>query len=320
MEYSFIKSLATPFDLRMVLRALTSVRIGVLSRNLGNYALHEHDVWSQNKRGKIFPTLLYLELTTYCSRNCRGCYIPQEERDDNTMMTRETAHNAIKNGASLGVKFYNFLGGEPVAENTVPLMEEIVGSYPSLTFITCTNGDYIAARSDQLDGLALRNNFSVALSIDGFEGTNDRLRGRNSFRNVVSSAAYLRSRRALFGAVVTLRKLNFEEAISPDFTHFLIRNGFIYVSYAFSDELRGNLQDVAIERIEKHRDPIFKYTSLRGHMGERTQNRIARTISIGKDGSVFDVRKERRMIGTLEQDLEGVSSNRSWLRKFVQEV
>jgi hypothetical protein len=311
------KSLRAYLKPRLIARILKHVDITLAGRFLKHYLTSEWELFRQARQGVLSPTMLELELTTYCERNCMDCYIPREERKDDTVIKEEVAQNAIDRARYEGIHMITMLGGESLQTRTVNLIDSLLAENPDMVFYTCTNADMLAQEGSNLDFLINRNNFGVALSIDGLQQTNDRIRGRNSYRNVMDAADYLRSRRRFFGAVTTMRPENIFECTSHDYVQKIVDSGFIFLLYGVSEPVRTTTPDIALKRIHRlGAYPLFIYDSMVGHVGEQSPAYKVRDIYVDKTGLVMINRKIRSPIGNVT-DLANVSGNPAWARRYA---
>jgi sulfatase maturation enzyme AslB (radical SAM superfamily) len=318
MLYPFAKEAASHLNLDLALRTLRDVRMAPTLTFLFNYLAQEYEVQRQEHLGIIIPTAMDLEISTYCPRRCKGCYVPLEERRDSAIISYDTAHLAIRKGVEMGMRNFNFIGGEPLRKETIPLIESIVNKYPLRNFFCCTNGELLATDQSSVDGLISKHNFSVALSLDGSQAANDGLRGKKSYDQVVDAAEYLRHKDCFYGGVVTVREANFDDALDPKFTDFLVQKGLVYALFAITDSLSPEYKQEALVRIRALRSkPIFIYNSLTGHPGEDSRSCMAREVCVNKKGEILTNRKDRRVMGRItDLDLKEAASHPDWKKRF----
>ncbi|MFH1212070.1 MAG: radical SAM protein, partial [Candidatus Woesearchaeota archaeon] len=301
----------------LISRVLKNTRAGQTANLVRNHGMHDLSVLRQSLAGRVFPTVLALELTTYCPRRCAGCYLSEEERKDPKVIDPEKAEKIVQTAVSSGIRILIPYGGEPIQEKTIGILERLLRAHPNLTFYSCTNADYIACKTSELDRIIIRDNYSIALSIDGFRLTNDAIRGNRSFLNVLDAAEYLKSRKQFFGASVSVRPENFEEVTSRDFAQFLINKGFLYIMFSVFHGLRLEKAAETIERIGELREmPLFIYNGLFGYAGAQNTSQRFRELVVDKNGNVLAQRKARTPISGLDDGIGTVASNPEWQRKF----
>lgn len=307
-------NLIAPLSAQLVSRTIKNVRPLTIAKFVSNYAFQHHQFHVQNRTGEMRPTFMHLEITTYCQKKCKGCYVPPEERRQKDVMDIGTARKAVAFGRKIGVRIYNFMGGETVSRPTLPLIETIVRENPWLSFYGCTNACMLSTQAKYLDSLVRQSNMSFGLSIDGFEQTNDAMRGKRSFRSVVRASEYLAANRCLYGAVVTLRPENAVEATSDGFLEFLISKGFSFVSYSLSrQELKSHFIRLSDSPNSKL---IYTYCSSLGPITDLSLQWYNRIIYVAKDGSLLNDRKQRVKLSSLDEPLENYTSRDEWRKRF----
>ena len=92
---------------------------------------------------KIKPDIFGIELSTFCPWDCSDCYVPKEMRRDKTIIKEDLLLSALRQVRQVGIRLCGFMGGEPIRKETVPLIYKAASQNSDLTFIICTNGDYI---------------------------------------------------------------------------------------------------------------------------------------------------------------------------------
>jgi sulfatase maturation enzyme AslB (radical SAM superfamily) len=275
----------------------------------------------QNKKGLILPTTMHIEVSTYCPKDCLKCYIPEEERRNPQIMTLNIANSAIELGKSLGIRNYNLIGGEPLYKRNLSLINKILETHPSLSFYCCSNGDIFSTKNAHIDTIISKHNLSPGLSIDGFEETNDSIRGKGSFKNVMQASQYLHSKKSLYGAVATLRDINADEVSSPDFVNFIKSQGFNYIFYCQSSSVDSELLEKTAKRIlEIKNRNIFVYLNNYGHIDDISKKNNVRTVYVTKDGNILNSRLERISLSAIGNDIKEVVSSSYWRNRFAEKI
>lgn len=299
-------------------RCIRNVRLASLSNFVKNYLV------TNSQLGKAFngsgpqPTFMHIEITPYCSKRCKDCYVPIEKRMDKRVMEEEKLKKAVSKGNDWHIKMFNFIGGEPVTEETIPLIRSVSDENPGLSFYCCTNGEYYPKGGKNFDTLADQNNITMSLSIDGFRETNDRLRGAGSYDDVMATADYLASRRCFTGAISTVRPENWEEILSDDFIDMLIEKKMSYLVFSVADmNDKATNEKFKNDIKSKFKNPIFMYTGF-GHVGEKTLSTKARDLYVTVDGEIYAGRKIRGPIGTIDSEIGEIVDNDMWKSRFSQ--
>jgi sulfatase maturation enzyme AslB (radical SAM superfamily) len=312
--FDFAKSIMAHSNPRIVRRAFKDVKLLTLGAFTYIYVAQQWSIYCQNERGVINPTSMHLELTTYCPKRCADCYISVEDRREKSVIDLDTAHKAVAKAKSLGIRIVNFIGGEAMNNETLPIMSALAEKHWDTSFYSCTNGELIASKPEYLDGLVRRHNFSTGLSIDGFQQTNDALRTKGSFKNVVNAAAYLHSRRCFFGLVSTIHAANREEVLSTDFVNFAADTGASFLVYGVADSV-DNIAEVSAALMRQNDSPIFIYTNLFGYIDGSASNQKHRIFYVNKEGVVLNDRRAREFVATLE-NAQHITGNAAWLRRY----
>jgi len=169
---------------------------------------------------------VWIQITgTLCNIACRHCFVSAGPKSDSIpMMSRRQVEAAIEEAVALGARDAYFTGGEPFLHPEIrPLVDFTLERMP-LTILT--NALLIDdAMAEWIGDRFARSRYSldVRVSLDGAtEETNDRVRGRGVFREVVE--ALRRLARAGVSPVVTV--VEHEDSLRTadarvEFTEFL---------------------------------------------------------------------------------------------------
>ncbi len=310
-----MSSAARPITPRLVVKALREVRVGQILSFSRSYMMQELEIARQNRSGEVLPTAMHIELTTFCPGRCWKCYVPQNEKKEHSVIDLATARRAVAKGREWGIRIFNFMGGETVTQKTIPVIESLTRENPSVTFFACTNSDLLSTQDRRLDSLAMRDNLTFVLSVNGFERTNDTMRGKWAFKRVELAAEYLKARRCFFGALPTVWKENADEVTSERFLDYLVSKGFVHVYYApAEDGLLSYFQQVAdVAR----RKPIFVYVSNMGPaLRDMAHVNRTRTVYVTKDGRYLNDRRERMEISGADGSVGDYRGRSEWTKKF----
>ena len=313
MTYQLISNIAKSIPLSLVARGLRDVKLSSLAILGHTYLHHEREVARQNKNGTLSPTSLNLELTSFCPYRCDGCYIPIDERRKKDIIDPRLAHSIVQEAVDMGIRVINLYGGEPLQQETIGLIEDIVRTHPTTSFFSCTNGHYLAKHAGPLDHLVDQPNYTIALSIDGFQPVNDLIRGRGSFNKLVKAADYLKSRRALFGGVITVRDENINDVLSEKFVEYLIELGLMYMAYSVSDQLT-NVDNAMARMQELKKKPIFEYNGEGGSGFTSAKHNVSRAIFVKSDGNAILLRGKRDLV--LGRNLADVAKDPRWQKMY----
>jgi len=132
------------------------------------------------------PILCYYYITYRCNMQCKYCDIWKkgQQNDVKDSLFQDVADN-LPQLKSLGIKFIDFTGGEPLLHPDLPKMLKLAIKLRFRTTVT-TNCLLYPEKAEALKGLIDFLHFSLD-SMD--EKENNRLRGKNSFVKVIESVA-----------------------------------------------------------------------------------------------------------------------------------
>jgi len=190
------------------------------------------------------PVVLIAEVTSSCNITppCKDCFTtPQREAYSDEPSLAELK-SLVHQAADLGIDTVVFSGGEPLLRETD--LTEVMKSFPQLFFVIFTNGTLIGERTAErfLDTGTLSAFF---LSLEGFEQTTDRRRGKGTFKKVIGGMNNLKKERFPFGFSITVTGENVDEVTSDKFIEFLKSQGCGFGIYlAFKPTERENKASV----------------------------------------------------------------------------
>ncbi|MBP7211324.1 radical SAM protein [bacterium] len=152
-----------------------------IARNI--YALPTYN----NKLGRaLMPLRYFFELTYNCNLNCPYCYVG-EDRKKNELTTEEWFKIIDQ------IPWYSFVtlvGGEPlIRKDFIQILERTAKkTFGKLNVVT--NG--ILINEEIIDAFLRTNMMLLSVSLDGFEGTHDKNRGKDGiFDKVLSNLELL---------------------------------------------------------------------------------------------------------------------------------
>ena len=137
---------------------------------------------------KRLDTLWFQVAGTHCNLQCSHCFISCWPKNNNHCLLKEDViQHYLKEASAYGVKEFYFTGGEPFLHpDILNILKESL-SYGIVTVLT--NGTLITSKVAQL--LAQISNISknkleFRVSLESYlEEENDRIRGKNSFKNAI---------------------------------------------------------------------------------------------------------------------------------------
>ncbi len=273
------------------------------------YAMQHVNTSLQNRRGDWSPTVAGVEITNSCTRRCEGCYILPYLLPGKQTMDEELFDYTIDQCVDTGVNFIGLLGGEPLQEHTMPLIERALERHPLTTFVAYTNGDHLARTGTLDERIARRHNLAYSVSLDGFGESHNAVRGPGSFENATAAFGVLRDARKFYGASVTVRRNTVDDLSSREFLDYLDEMGIKFVHImrfksGDNSELTPREYNEAVEKI-KSMSMEYPYFVIIGNEREdyEEQGFDHRDIMIGMDGGVRLAKGHwDRIRGTLTQE------------------
>ena len=171
------------------------------------------------------PWLILMDPTSACNLRCTGCWAAEYGYKLN--LTLEEMNNVIQQGKELGIFFYMFTGGEPLVRKADLI--KLCEMNPDCAFASFTNGTLVDEQFCQ--DLKRVGNLYLAISVEGFEDTNDSRRGQGVFKKVMHAMDLLRENGCLFGVSIAYTRNNIELVTSDEFINMIIEKGAKYALY-----------------------------------------------------------------------------------------
>jgi len=149
---------------------------------------------------------------------CEDCCAAEyDKRDD---LPLDLLEGVIREMAEMQANFITFRGGEPFMRRDII---DLMAAHPEAVFQIYTNGSLVTEQlTDKLQDLG---NAIPLLSINGFEDSNDSIRGKGNFQTVVQAMDLLKDRGVLFGVSLTATSRNLDSMLDLAFYDFLIEKG-----------------------------------------------------------------------------------------------
>lgn len=164
------------------------------------------------------PLTIKISPTMRCNLACRGCFAAEHPSRDRLSLS--VMERVIRQANEVGVGTIGVIGGEPLLH---PDVFELLAEFPAVGFYLVTNGTLVDdAVVDRLAGLP---HVVPILSLEGFEHTNDSLRGEGVYAKVLGAMEKLHSARLIFGFSTTVHRENRAEVVSADFIDTMIDAG-----------------------------------------------------------------------------------------------
>ncbi len=208
---------------------MTALNLGFTSSYYGKKIINEKRL----EHGCNVPWLILMDPTSACNLKCKGCWAA--EYGHNQSLSFEELDDIIEQGKKLGIYFYMYTGGEPLMrkKDLIRLCDKHRDCY----FLAFTNGTLID--DDFANEVARVGNFSVALSIEGFEETNDARRGKGIYQSTLKAMDIMKAHGLVYGTSICYTSQNLETVVSDEFMDLLIDKGVMY-SWFFNYMPVGN--------------------------------------------------------------------------------
>ncbi len=207
------------------------------------------------------PWVILMDPTSACNLHCTGCWAA--EYGHQMSLTFDELDNIICQGKELGIHFYIMTGGEPLVrkEDIVKLAEK----HNDCAFHIFTNGTLIDdAFCKKIKKVG---NVSFALSVEGYEETNDGRRGEGVFQKVMHAMDTMKENGLLYGVSICYTSKNIEVVTSDEFLDMLIDKG-CRLAWYFHYMPVGN--DAALDLLPSNEQREYMYHRVREIRGMKT--------------------------------------------------
>jgi len=154
------------------------------------------------------PVRVYFELTEKCNLSCKHCFVSSSPLSKNGMST-SMIFSLLEEMKDSGIINIRFTGGEPTSRDD---WFDILNYAKSLEFVVSLSSNGVYKDTDktvsQIASLGLEQ---VTFSIDGLEENHDYLRGKGSFKSLISTLEKLKKTNVNSRLTTVLTKLNLRE-------------------------------------------------------------------------------------------------------------
>ena len=197
------------------------------------------------------PWAILMDPTSACNLHCTGCWAA--EYGHQMSLTFDQLDDIITQGKELGIHFYVMTGGEPLVrkDDIVKLAEK----HNDCAFHIFTNGTLID--EEFCKKVKKVGNISFALSVEGYEETNDGRRGEGVFQKVMHAMDIMKANGLLYGVSICYTSKNIEVVTSDEFLDMLIEKG-CRLAWYFHYMPVGNEADVELMPTMEQREYIYK--------------------------------------------------------------
>ncbi|MDR2525834.1 MAG: radical SAM protein [Oscillospiraceae bacterium] len=165
------------------------------------------------------PFQILFDPTSACNLHCKGCWAGEYHKHES--LNREEMESIVCQGHALGTRVYMLTGGEPLIRKKDILA--IAAKHRESTFLIYTNATLI----DRELAVAVRKlgNIAFAISLEGWEESNDARRGNGAYARSVEAMRLLKEERCLFGISVCYTRENLRTVTSPEFLDDVVARG-----------------------------------------------------------------------------------------------
>ena len=180
---------------------------------------------NREKYGCNVPFQILFDPTSACNLHCRGCWAGEYHKSEN--LTLAEMDGIVRQAKKLGTRVFMLTGGEPLIRKNDIL--KVAGRHRECTFLIYTNAtliDEALARETKRLG-----NVVFAVSLEGFEESNDARRGAGAYERSMRAIDLLRKERCLFGISVCYTRENLETVTGDAFLDEMIARGVKFGFY-----------------------------------------------------------------------------------------
>lgn len=177
------------------------------------------------KLGFSVPFCILIDPTSRCNLKCPGCWAG--DYSDHDDLEFELLDRVMTEAEELGIYMTIMSGGEPTIrkDDIIKLAEK----HNSQIIHLFSNGTLIDDKF--IEDMLRVGNISIAFSLEGFEESTDKRRGKGTFKKVMETMDKMKEAGLVFGASVTYSRENTEELASEEFVDMLIEKGVRYAWY-----------------------------------------------------------------------------------------
>ena len=217
---------SSPERLRWLQNWLRKTRSSCRQKFLANFMVNTIFVGTfkkeeVNAKEKFYPPFtILISPSMRCNLSCKNCYANAYQRNED--LPFEISDRIISEGKQLGIYLYTILGGEPFLW---PRLFELFQKNSDVYFQVFTNG--LLINNSVIQKLIKTGNLFPVLSLEGFQGFTDEVRGKNVFEKVNKVMDNLRGEGIPFGVSICVTRDNMEEVTSDKFIDWTIEKGSV---------------------------------------------------------------------------------------------
>lgn len=179
------------------------------------------------QQGAVVPALVMISLNTPeagCNLACSHCYAMGH---NNAILPVNLAKKIIQDQENLGIYNVRLLGGEPFLYKGI---WEIFRSFPHTSFYVATNATMLTPETVRC--LAELGNVCPMISLEGFQESNDAIRGAGVFAKTLQAMQLCKEARLPYSVTTVVTRNNRQEVTSPAFLRMLDEHRCIGVGFS----------------------------------------------------------------------------------------
>jgi MoaA/NifB/PqqE/SkfB family radical SAM enzyme len=239
---------------RRILKEVRPNCVKAFVNNLGFNALLTGATKAQKLMKKEhfnIPYAILMDPTSACNLKCIGCWAAEYNKTDN--LSIEVLDRIIREGKELGIYWYLYSGGEPLIRKKDLIT--LARNHPDCYFISFTNG--ILVDDAFAKELADVGNFTLAISVEGFEDSTDFRRGDGTYKAILKAMRILKENKVMFGFSSCYHQKNIDVMGSEEYYDFMIEQGAVF-GWLFTYIPLGKNADINLMTTPDQRKQMFE--------------------------------------------------------------
>lgn len=192
-----------------------------------------------NRHKCYVPRCLLLDPTSSCNLKCIGCWAAGYENRNN--LSYETMDDILTQAEELKIGYCFLSGGEPLVRKADLL--KLCAKHRKISFSAFTNG--LLIDEDFADKIVELGNFTVMISIEGFQEDTDFRRGQGVYNQVIHAMDLLKSRDLEFAFSACYHSKNYKVIASDEFLDYMWEKG-CRMGWLFTYIPVGNNADLSL--------------------------------------------------------------------------
>ena len=165
-----------------------------------------------NEKRRMLFTIQW-HITSLCPNRCKHCYIDDKIDDSVTFEQFQSAYNricAFEKECNICINNYNITGGDPLLNPHIRKILSLLAEDGREITILGTPESLSETNIAMLKAYGIRH---YQLSLDGMEGTHDKIRGQGSFQRTLCAVQRLTKNQIWPSIMYTVNSLNYHELV-----------------------------------------------------------------------------------------------------------